>query len=102
MICSSLIGLASQSPAVAALVGAAISILVEFWDKWEGLAHDVKRWIVLIMCLSVPLVSLFLGVSVFACAGMVFTADTFVTAIAIGCEAFAASQITHLYIRNHK
>jgi uncharacterized protein involved in cysteine biosynthesis len=102
MFCETLLNLSSQSVAVAAFVGAAISVLVELAGEWwENLPHDAKRWIVLLLCLGVPFAALLLGVYAFSCA-MVITAETIATAIAAGCQAFVASQITHLYVRNHR
>jgi len=99
MICGWLLSLATDNVVLAGAIGAVISVLAEFWPGWADLAFEVKRWVMLLLCLGVPVGALALGVFVFACAGMVFTAGTVIQAIAIGCAAFAGSQIMHIWTR---
>jgi hypothetical protein len=99
MLCNWLLSLATDNVVLAALIGSIISVLAEFWPGWDSLTFEMKRWVILGLCLGVPIAALLLGVYALACAGMVLTAATFAQAVAIGCAAFAASQVVHAKLR---
>ena len=99
MWCTWLLSLATDNVILAGVIGTAVSVIAEFWSGWNDLPFETKRWLVLAICLAFPIGSLLLGVFVFACAGMVLTAASFVQALFVGCLAFSTSQIVHLWMR---
>ena len=95
-VCNWLLSLSGENLAVASVVGALWSFIVEMFPRFAELSYVTKRWIMLALCLGVPVVALLVAVYGLACADAVLSVDTLATAIAAGCAAFAASQIAHL------
>jgi len=76
-----------------AIVGVAISWLVEYWPWWAEAPPKWKRPIILGLCLVVPLGGL--GLSYVLCAPVI-TKDAIYLAIMAGLAAFASSQFAHI------
>ena len=73
--------------------GALVSVLVEYWPAWAGLAPKWKRPIILAFCLVLPLASL--GARALLC-GAAMTQDTLYLGAAAGAFAFVGSQFAHI------
>lgn len=95
-VCDWLLKLSGESIALSAFIGALWSFIVEMFPKFAELSYTAKRWIMLALCLGVPIVALLVAVYGLACVGVVLDVDTLAKAIAAGCAAFAASQVAHL------
>ena len=99
MMCDWLARAATENQLIAGVIGAAWSVIVEFIPTWKDLPFEKKRWVMLGLCVAVPVIALYLGAYAFMCVGMVVTAESLGLAIAQGAAAFAASQVMHLWIR---
>ena len=100
MICTWLLGLTTDNAILAGVIGAVVGLVAEFWPGWNDLPFETKRWVILGLCLVFPIGALLMGAYIFFCEGIVVTAASLVQAIMVGCLAFAASQVMHLWIRN--
>ena len=83
----------AAGPGIGAVVGAVLSVVVEYWPWFDQLKPLWKRAVTFGLCLVVPVLASVLGV---ATAGWPGTWDgTFWPALAAGFAAFVASQAVH-------
>jgi hypothetical protein len=83
----------ASGPGVNAIVGALLSVLVDYWPWFGRLTALWKRAVTLVLCLVVPLSSAGLGV---ATVGWPATWEgTFWPAVLAGFTAFVGSQVVH-------
>ncbi len=81
-------------PGVSAIVGALLSVLVEYWPAYDALAPRWKRAVMFVVCLVVPVVAAAMGV---ASLGWPATWEaTFWPALVAGFTAFVSSQAVHV------
>lgn len=93
MICETLLNYATQATAIAILVAQVFALLAEFWDWFQKLPFEIKRWLMLLACLIIPVGSLLIGGWYYDCEGMVVAAESMSVAIAAGIAAFASGQL---------
>jgi hypothetical protein len=84
----------SQPNGIAVVVGALLSVILEYWPKFGTLAPRYKRAAFFVLCMVVPLVGAALGI---------LTADwpagfetTFWPALVAGFMAFASGTMLHI------
>ena len=103
MMCDWLARAATENQLIAGIVGALWSAIVEYAiPGWKDVSFERKRWIVLALCLAVPLVALVAGAYGFACADMAVTPSSVVLAITQGGIAFSVSQMAHLRLKKRE
>jgi len=95
-MCGWLVSIMADNLAVAAFVGAVWSFIVEMLPEFNGLNAAGKRWIMLGLCLVVPVGALVLASSGMHCPDTVFGADAIGKALAAGATAFVGSQLAHI------
>ena len=95
-LCAWLLKLTAENLAVSAFVGALWSFVAEMFPRFNDLSYSGKRWAMLGLCLSIPILALVVSVFGLACPGAAITPDSVAQALAAGCAAFATSQIAHL------
>lgn len=95
-MCSWLVGIMVDNLAVAAFVGAVWSFIVEMFPGFANLTAVGKRWLMLVLCLGVPVVALLIAAFGLSCDGVVFGADALGRALVAGATAFLASQVAHI------
>ncbi len=78
---------------IQAVVGALISLLIEYWSGWKELPPKSKRPIIFGLCLVVPILSLV--VSVYVC-DVELTKDAIYLAALTACIAFTTADFTHI------
>ena len=83
----------AAGPGIAAIVGALVSVLVEYWPWFGQLDALRKRAVTFGLCLVVPLVAAGLGVATSGWPGS--WEGTFWPALLAGFTAFTASQVVH-------
>ncbi len=95
-MCNWLVGIMADNLAVAAFVGAVWSFIVEMFPGFVNLGAAAKRWIMLALCVGVPIVALFIAVYGLNCPEAAMNANMVGRAIAAGATAFLASQVAHV------
>jgi len=95
-MCSWLLGIMVDNLAVAAFVGALWSFIVEMFPAFATLSAVAKRWLMLGLCLVVPVGALLIASFGLQCAGAIFGADALGRAIVAGATAFMAAQVAHI------
>lgn len=84
----------ASGPGVSAVVGALLSVLVEYWPVFDTWAPRWKRATMFLLCLVVPVLASGLGI---ASAGWPATWEaTFWPALVAGFTAFVSSQAVHV------
>jgi len=84
----------ASGPGVAAVIGVALSFLVEYWRGYSALAAKAKRLVFLALCLAVPVVAALLRVA-WGYAALSWEPLIW-RAIQAGGAAFLTGQITHV------
>jgi len=84
----------ASGPGVAAVIGVALSFLIEYWDGYGALVPRMKRLVFMALCLVVPVAAAFLRV---VWGYVVLSWDPLMwRAILAGGTAFLTGQITHI------
>ena len=102
MFCDWFVKASVEAVFVNSVVGAVLSLIAEMWPWYGNLPKETKRWVMLALCMVVPVMALLLGVYWAGCEGMAITPDTLALAIATGSAAFGSSQAVHNKLRKKK
>ena len=84
----------ASSPGIAAIVGALLSVIVEYVPRFEALGPKAKRASIFILSLAVPLLASFLGVLTDSWESS--WDATYWPAIVAGFTAYTTSQVVHI------
>ena len=95
-MCNWLIGVMAENLKVAAFVGALWSFIVEMFPAFGELSPAVKRWVMLALCMAVPVLALVVAAFGLRCPDVMFGADALGKALAAGAVAFMGSQLAHI------
>jgi hypothetical protein len=83
-----------RGPGINAALGILLSFIVEWFPKWDSLESKIKRIVMLLLCITVPIVATLGLVLIGAVAADDY--NVWYAAFLAGATAFSGNQIAHL------
>ncbi len=87
----------ARGPGIAVIAGLIISILVEYWPKFQAIPAKSRVLVYILLCLLVPLATTAVGIATGAFGAWTDITTTWWPAIAAGATAAGIGTLFHAY-----